>query len=429
MKLTTTTKLVLLLNVASTLVVQPVRADTEITTEYLAASSLNFTCSVLKHEPEGESSEKKKNIMMLHGFPMFRVWWMPLLEYWAEVLRNSNHNESVHAVACDLRGYSPGASPDNIEEYDYSIFADDTFELASAAGFGDDGFHLLGHDHGAGLAWYVAGNDPNNQVLSLTTLSVPHIDLFSEALCGDNTDPDQVIASNYFNQYSLPDSASANNASLTTLFNSFGLGPLDPESFQKMLWWYNGSLAKHFSRPRVISDAELDAYAEKVGPQQAFFVTASVQAIPMDERECVPVDKQIGPITIPTLFLCGLGDSALLCSNEYATNYPPELLPNYEQVNFPCGHDFFLEGNCDSMETSTKVMDEITSFLGLSSVDEVPNDEAKSSSEETTTSATSSSPATDDDDESSSAANAGIYFSFLRKWMFAMGWIFALHYY
>jgi pimeloyl-ACP methyl ester carboxylesterase len=98
--------------------------------------------------------------------------------------------------------------------------AQDTFALAEAAGFDNGHFHLVGHDHGAGLAWYVAGNDPEKKVLSLTTMSVPHIDFMSDALCGkeNTTDETQVIASNYFNQFSLPDSATINNASLTNFF-------------------------------------------------------------------------------------------------------------------------------------------------------------------------------------------------------------------
>jgi len=332
-----------------------------LTTENLLANNLNFTCTVLNHTA-GDSADVK-NIMLLHGFPMFRVWWLPLLSMWDELLTTRSSNITVHAVACDLRGYSPGASPDNVEDYDYPIFASDTFALAEAAGF-DDGFDLLGHDHGAALAWYVAANDPNGLVKSLTSLSVPHIGLMSDALCGENVDEDQVTASNYFNQFSLVDSATVNNASLTQMFQAYGFGDsLDPESFQKMLWWYNGSLAKTFSMPRILSDEEVAAYEEKVG-EAASFVMGTRQAIPMEERECIPASEDVvGTISVPTLFICGLSDSALLCNNSYVTDYPPDLLPDYEHANYQCGHDFFLEGNCASMEETQKVMDKITMFV------------------------------------------------------------------
>ena len=347
-----------------------------LTTEYLSANGLNFTCTVLDHQSDNPNAPSK-DIMMLHGFPMFRVWWQPLLQYWDDLLGDKDEftvaasktfggvvpDISLHAVACDLRGYSPGASPDNIEDYDYSIFAEDTFALAKAAGF-NDGFHLLGHDHGAGLAWYVAGNDPDNQVLSLTTMAVPHVDLMSNALCGEDTDEDQVIASNYFNQFSLPDSATTNNASLTAMFASFGL-ELEPTQFQKMLWWYNGSLAKHFAMPRVVSDSEVEAFAGKFGAEAASFVQGTRAAIPMEERPCIPIEEgnRVGTIEVPSLFICGLNDFALLCNNSYVTDYPEELLPNYEHANYNCGHDFFLEGQCSDMEESQAVMDKITAFV------------------------------------------------------------------
>ena len=340
-----------------------VPTDAALSTEYLSANGLNFTCTVLDHTVE--NAEVSKDIMLLHGFPMFRVWWDPLLNFWNEKLKASDGSTSVRAVACDLRGYSPGASPDGVENYHYDIFASDTFALAEAAGF-DQGFHLLGHDHGAGLAWYMADNDPDDLILSLTTLSVPHIGLMSQALCGDNVDEDQVIASNYFNQFSLVDSATVNNATLTSVFQAFGFGDsLQPHDFQKMLWWYNGSLAESFSLPRVVSDEEVAMYAEKAGPQAGAFLGGVRLAVPMEERECTQVSEEdlVGAITVPTLFICGLGDVFLLCNNTYATDFPPELLPDYEHANFACGHDFFLPGDCSSTEESQLVMDKITSFV------------------------------------------------------------------
>lgn len=344
-----------------------VAAETSLLDDYfLAASGLNFTCTYLRHtSPNATDDTKPKNMMLLHGFPMFRGWWTPLLEYWADLLGSGDVDPgfSLNAVACDLRGYSPGASPDNIEEYDYAIFAGDTFELATAAGF--DTFDLLGHDHGAGLAWFVAGNDPDGRVESLTVLSLPHTDLLGDALCGDNVDQGQVIASNYFNQFSLQDSATVNNASLTELFVSFGFMGLEPAQFQKMLWWYNASLVKYWYLPRVVSDEEVATWADQVGAPGAVFVQATRSAIPLEERPCVapPSGMEIGSIEIPTLFICGVSDFALYFNNSYATDFPPELLPNYEHANFECGHDFFLEGDCTTMAESQAVMDKITIFV------------------------------------------------------------------
>ncbi|KAG7366330.1 alpha/beta fold family hydrolase [Nitzschia inconspicua] len=275
--------------------------------------------------------------MLLHGFPMYRVWWQPLFEYWNELLLSSIDAPStspMHVVACDLRGYSDGASPDDIEQYTYNVFAEDIFAIAESVFGVGVSFHLMGHDHGAALAWYSAAMDVNDRLESLVTLSVPHICLMSEALCGNHTDEDQVVASNYFNQFSLADSATLNDAALTAMFQSFGLPVASPEQFQKLLWWYHGSLASAISMPRVVSDQEVQAFAEKFGPEMAFFVQNTRQAIPMEERECVPgiYEKEELTIKISTLFIFGLNDFALLCNNPYATEFDPVLIPEYEHI-------------------------------------------------------------------------------------------------
>lgn len=290
------------------------------------------------------------------------------MKYWEELLINSSSNNntaSIHVVACDLRGYSIGASPDGIEQYTYDTFLEDTFAIADSA-FGEGiPFHLMGHDHGAALAWYIAANDFDGLLESLVTLSVPHIGLLSDALCGNNTDLDQIVASNYFNQFSLPDSATLNDAALTGFFQSIGLPVPSPEDFQKLLWWYHGSSGSAFSMPRVVSDQEVQEFGERFSPEAAFFVEASRQVIPLEERECIPGDYETEDLVVdvPTLFICGLNDFALLCNNPYATNFDPTLIPDYEHSNFQCGHDFFLEGQCATLDESQAVMDKITSFV------------------------------------------------------------------
>jgi len=348
------------------------------TTEYIEANGLNFTCNVYKnHDGTDGTKTATKNILLLHGFPFSKEWWSPLLEYWDTM---TNITAPLHAVACDLRGYSPGASPDDIAEYDYRIFADDAYAIADKSGF--DSFHLLGHDHGAGLAWFMAGNDDRGKIKSLGSFSTPHIDQAANAACGDNADQDQVVAATYFNQFALADSATINNSSLFDLFTLFGGGSpttiTDPAQFQKKLWWYHGSVGKYLARPRVVADAEVAAFESKFAVLKSFFVKTVRSAVPLAESPCEsPSAGSIGSIEIPTIFVCGTNDPAILCNSSYVTNVPNGLLPNYEHVNFACGHDFFLEGNCNTMDESFKVMEKITSFL-MAQSDEVSNDESGS---------------------------------------------------
>lgn len=66
---------------------------------------------------------------------------------------------------------------------------------------------------------------------------------------------------------------------------------------------------------------------------------------------------------VPTLLVCGINDQTVLCVRPYATDFQPEFLPNYEHANFDCGHDFFLEGQCSSMNESMAVMEMVSSFI------------------------------------------------------------------
>ncbi len=112
-------------------------------------------------------------------------------------------SHGYHSVACNQRGYSPRASPDDESAYDYNLLAQDTFDIADAVNLtlGGTTFHLIGkgfillrqvhvawqvvcrttgHDHGAVLGWVAATSaDGARLIKSYTSLSIPHADAFS----------------------------------------------------------------------------------------------------------------------------------------------------------------------------------------------------------------------------------------------------------
>jgi len=110
-------------------------------------------------------------VILLHGFPETSHMWVPLLDALAAA--------GYQAAAADQRGYSSGARPEDAEHYSYPTMAEDVIGLADTLGF--DKFHLVGHDHGAGLGWFVLGQIPE-RILSWSALSVPHLDAFGEAI-------------------------------------------------------------------------------------------------------------------------------------------------------------------------------------------------------------------------------------------------------
>ena len=84
--------------------------------------------------------------VLLHGFPEDRHSWDAV----APALAAAGYR----VLAPDQRGYSPGARPAARSAYTLSKLAGDVLLLADAAGA--ERFHLVGHDWGGALAWYVA---------------------------------------------------------------------------------------------------------------------------------------------------------------------------------------------------------------------------------------------------------------------------------
>lgn len=102
-------------------------------------------------------------LIALHGFPQRGSSWDgvvgPLVAGGYRVL------------VPDQRGYSPGARPQNVSAYRLDRLAGDVLALADAAGAAT--FHVLGHDWGAGVAWYLASRHAD-RVGTLTAVSTPH---------------------------------------------------------------------------------------------------------------------------------------------------------------------------------------------------------------------------------------------------------------
>jgi pimeloyl-ACP methyl ester carboxylesterase len=325
-------------------------SSTTIVPVELNANNLTFECNQLI----SGAPEEAHNVVLLHGFPYNKEFYDPLLESW-----NASSKVAINAVACDLRGYSPGASPDSIDDYRYDLFVDDVAGLADAAGYST--FHLIGHDQGAIVGW-LASSSLSDRILSYTALAVPHNDLLSKALCGDNVDEEQVIAVNYFNQFSVIDSATTNDGAMSravALINIFSSDNVfeSPEDFQKSLWWYNTGIPRVVSRPRVLNASEV--------PSDFAFLRVARLAVPLEPRPCVPQEEALGEVTIPVLFVCGAQDPFLLCNRPYAT--PTEgLIPDYTYHEAAtCGHGFFSASDCDNSTDTEEVIKMITDFIAM----------------------------------------------------------------
>ena len=180
-------------------------------------------------------------VILLHGFPETSHMWLPLLEHLAA--------NGYTALAPDLRGYSPGATPPEAEHYSHASMAGDILAMADA--LGKERFHLVGHDHGAGLGWYMAGRHAD-RLISWTALSVPHIDAFGDAIANN---PEQRQRSGYmqfFRQVGTAEAAlSANDfAALRNIWSASSPEQVEeyvrvlsqPGAMTGALNWYRGGI-------------------------------------------------------------------------------------------------------------------------------------------------------------------------------------------
>jgi len=259
-------------------------------------------------------------------------------------------DQGFRSVACDQRGFSPGASPQIYAAYNYNELANDIFAIADLSGF--DKFHVVAHDQGARVTWHaVAVGAGRERFRSIATLAIPHADAFSEALYGPNADKRQQTASQYVTVLTL-------NTSKSLMWSAKAFcGNSDVDFCQRKWWWYNGAV---------------DSGNMALAPKQ------SNGLFPHSNQKYgdagVPQTSKVGKVSMPVLFSCGVGDTSDLCGQDYAFASRSKELSNAEAFTYlelsRCGHRVitcnetsaaFCDGSlCDAVEKAdNKLFDAI----------------------------------------------------------------------
>ncbi len=122
-------------------------------------------------------------VLLLHGFPQNSSCWAAVTPLLTQA--------GLRTYAPDQLGYSPGARPAEVDAYALTNLAQITADLMTAMDV--PVADLVGHDHGANLAWALAAWHPD-RVRSLTAVSVPHPAAFTAAW---RSDPEQQERSSY----------------------------------------------------------------------------------------------------------------------------------------------------------------------------------------------------------------------------------------
>lgn len=109
-------------------------------------------------------------ILFIHGFPDSARLWRNQIPVLADA--------GYRALAPDVRGYGQSDKPEDVGAYAMSALAGDMVAVLDDAGV--EKAHVVGHDWGAAIAWYLAIASPE-RVRSLVALSVGHPSAFRSA--------------------------------------------------------------------------------------------------------------------------------------------------------------------------------------------------------------------------------------------------------
>lgn len=213
-------------------------------------------------------------VLLLHGFPEFWYGWRKQIPALAAA--------GYHVWAPDQRGYNRSARPHGVGNYDIDLLARDVVAMIDASGRRQ--VHLVGHDWGAAVAWWVAGHYPE-RLASLSILNVPHLRVMQQAVWRN---PAQRRRSWYIFYFQLP--------------------WLPEQSLRGRDWTNFIRMLKGSSRRGTFSADDLAAYRQAWSQPGA--ITGMLNWYRAATRQQHKLGS-LGRIRVPTLMLWGAQDIAL----------------------------------------------------------------------------------------------------------------------
>jgi pimeloyl-ACP methyl ester carboxylesterase len=210
-------------------------------------------------------------VLLLHGFAESMQCWRAQVAALGAA--------GYRAVAPSQRGYSPGARPDTGDTANYHIdrLMDDAMAIVAASGYGEQRFHLVGHDWGGSIAWSLADRYPE-RIASLTVLSRPHPNAFNRSL--QMPDGDQAQRSRHHKAFLEPGAADVVLA--------------DNAKWLRERWTANG-----------VPDAAMTEHLGVLGNK------AAMEGALAWYRARGAIRGPLGPIRVPTLYIWGDADDTV----------------------------------------------------------------------------------------------------------------------
>ena len=236
-------------------------------------------------------------VVFLHGFPEFHYSWQKVMDELVDEFR---------LVAPDQRGYNLSDKPEQIEAYGALHLTQDILALLPLVS--PDPVILVAHDWGGPIGWMVA-HHPEGHIRAFLATNGPHPLRFTELL---DTDPAQQAASSYMDFFRLPGAEEFFTEDVLVEMFSGALSPSELVVY-KEAWAQPGAITGGLNWYRA-NDLTLDSMEEIMA---GFSPT----------------------VTVPTVVMWGLDDSAVLASNAEGLDLYVEDL---EVETFP-GVDHWIE--------------------------------------------------------------------------------------
>ncbi len=247
-----------------------------------------LTFPVRDSAPTGHANGE--TVVLLHGFPQVGSSWDALTPYLT--------GAGYRVLAPDQRGYAPSALATGRRSY--RVLRAGRRRHCAARRGGVERAHVVGHDWGAVAAWAVAAGHPQ-RLHSLTAVSVPH----PSAMLKAGLSSTQALKSWYMLFFQLP------------WVPELLLAPHRPAGRRRLV------------RALVASGQERSA-AER---DAAALAEPGVFSGALNWYRALPFSRQIGRVSVPTLFLWGRRDAyigrraAALCGRYVDGPYEFRELP------------------------------------------------------------------------------------------------------
>lgn len=221
--------------------------------------------------------EDGEPVLMLHGFPDMWLGWARQIRPLVEA--------GYRLIIPDQRGYNRSEKPIDIDAYQLPELGRDAIDVLDAIGV--DKAHLVGHDWGGAISWWLAEHHPERWQTA-TILNCPHAEVMAKALSFHNLR--QMLRSWYIALFQIPrlPELIARARDFRFLESALALG-------------HRGAF----------SDAEVNAYKEAWSQDGAVrsmlnYYRAARRAMYSDDE-----GSSSGEITVPTTVIWGVDDKAL----------------------------------------------------------------------------------------------------------------------